>query len=1614
MLLSFALILSSFGQSPRVSQPQSGPNHVTRQSPIHISEAVSRGHRKAYMPGSPWPKFQQNNANSGVGIGGGSNGQTRWSYQTNGSVGYSTPVIGSDGTVYVGSYDHSLYALSPTGGVLWSYQTGASIDTTAALGTDGTIYLSSEDGYLYAIHPNGNLFWRTYTGGPSYWSSPAIDANGMIYVGSSDHNLYAIDSTGVIKWTYLTSPTGPGIESSPAIGSDGTIYVADQPGNLYALSATGQLKWSVKPGGTILIASPAIGPDGSVYVGSADGYLYAVSSNGTVEWSYQTGAMVYSTPAIGSDGSIYFGSSDYYVRALTATGILKWSWYTGNVVSASPCIGADGTIYVGSFNGAFYAFSPTGAINWNVFLGTITAGASIGSDGALYVGSGNSCYAIGTEVNTVAVDTVSVDPTTVPGSTYASGSVALTLAAPSGGAEVSLVSSDPTVTVPPFVIVPSGATTASFSVLTTQVAVPLSATITASSGGSNATAFLTVTPAQIPWPMVHQNALANGVGLAGGSNGIEMWAFTLGAQPNFTSPTVGADGTTYFSAWIIDRWILYAVNPDGTLRWYNRNVDDETSPTIGSDGTLYCVGNQLSAVNADGTTKWAYPILNGSDFVSPATIGADGTIYVTGRFLYAINPNGTLKWAINPTGAAIMVGTPAIDSAGNIYAKEASGDLWSISPTGALNWNLAAGGFGIGPRSSSPAIAPDGTIFVGGPNGNLYAVKPDGTPKWVFPADGPLSATPSVDSIGNVYCVSRDTLYCVSPSGGLLWSYASTGQADSSPIIDSNGTIYAAFSWSASASANGLFAFNPDGSIKWTVQDQSYQIPSQAIGPDGTVYALMSNSLVAIGTSGGKTPISSVVITPNSVIGGSWATGTVTLASPAPATGNAVMLSSSDPSTIVPPGVFVPAGQATADFAVSTNSVMASTPVTVTGTSGSVSALGAFTVNPTLVTSVTLNPSSIPGGGSSAGMVTLNGPAGPSGTTITLSSNLPSLAKAPPTVKVFPGQSSANFSLSAGATATTQIATITASFGASNSSAGLTVTPGGLGTFTCSPSSIVGGDFPTGTITLVAPAPVGGAMVFLSSSDASGMPPGTVTIPAGSSTATFPIPNLGVDSNTSMTLSANLGATTKTCSLTLLPAWVMSVTVSPTSVLGGSAITVTGTINLNGKAGPSGTTVTLTSSNPAAASVPSTATVTGGTAHGTFAVTTYGVSTAQVVTLTATVLGKSSTTTLTVNPAALSSVSVSPSSIVGGDYPTGTVTLSAPAPVGGTVVALSSNSPSLVPPATVTVPSGATSTTFPVPNLGVDANTITTLTATLGPTSKNCTLTLLPAGVLSITVAPTSVVGGSSTTVTGTINLNGKSGPSGTIVNLTSSNSGAASVLATAMVPGGTSHGTFSVTTYSVASAQGVTLTAKAQGTTATTILTVNPPVLTGFTISPPSIVGGDYPTGSVTISAPAPVGGVTVNLSSNSAYVVPPVSVTVLAGATSVSFLVPTKGVDSNTPTTVTATLGAVSKVANLTLLPAGVLSVTVSPTTVVGGSATVVTGTVNLNGKAGPSGLVVTLASSNTGAASVPISVPVPGGTAHGTFTITTHLVGSTQVVTISATGGGLSANTTLTVTP
>ena len=185
------------------------------------------------LANSPWPKFHGNSRNTGLGGGGGAVGTKKWEFLTGNSV-ESSPAIGADGTVYVGSDDKKVYALDgATGAKKWEFLTGNSVGSSPAIGADGTVYVGSGDKKVYALDgATGAKKWEFLTGN-SVYSSPAIGADGTVYIGSGNNKVNALDgATGAKKWEFLK---GGSVYSSPAIGADGTVYIGSYDDKVYAI-----------------------------------------------------------------------------------------------------------------------------------------------------------------------------------------------------------------------------------------------------------------------------------------------------------------------------------------------------------------------------------------------------------------------------------------------------------------------------------------------------------------------------------------------------------------------------------------------------------------------------------------------------------------------------------------------------------------------------------------------------------------------------------------------------------------------------------------------------------------------------------------------------------------------------------------------------------------------------------------------------------------------------------------------------------------------------------------------------------------------------------------------------------------------------------------------------------------------------------------------------------------------------------------------------------------------------------------------------------------------------------------------------------------------------------
>src|SRR3954471_12609536 len=273
--------------------------------------------------------------------------------------------------------------------------------------------------------------------------------------------------------------------------------------------------------------------------------------------------------------------------------------------------------------------------------------------------------------------------------------------------------------------------------------------------------------------------------------------------------------------------------------------------------------------------------------------------------------------------------------------------------------------------------------------------------------------------------------------------------------------------------------------------------------------------------------------TPSAVSGGNSTQARVTLTQPAPAGGITVKVASDMAGVETPASVFIPAGATDAMVSPITTSPVGGGAVgtlrAAVGTSWQQSSLGLFP----LLWGHSLGAETVVGGNATTGSVALLNPAPPGGAVVTLVSADPAIVTLPPTVFIPAGGTGASFPISTSSVTDATRVRIDSGYGAENyhaSSLWLTVatpgtpTPAALGSLALTSASIAGGATTTGTVTLTGPAPAGGATIRLSGSmEGQVVTPPNVTVPAGSTSATFTITAPPVPATFYVLIQASLG-----------------------------------------------------------------------------------------------------------------------------------------------------------------------------------------------------------------------------------------------------------------------------------------------------------------------------------------------------------------------------------------------------------------------------------------------------------------------------------------------------------
>ncbi len=299
------------------------------------------------------------------------------------------------------------------GRVRWTFEADTeNLWFRPALAPNGTIYLHSSQGFVYALAPTGALLWTAQVIWFPY-APPTAGADGTLYVGSIDR-IYAISPDGTIAWE-VQDDGAQAIQINPTPGPDGNLYGAHDPGSTgfgaVSLTPEGGVRWTnggnpfmSENGGSganmVFGPSSAGGPVDQLYIGmdlTGDNRLYAFSLDGVQRWVIPVGPNSEGAePVIGSDGTVY--STDFIaagfgwvIRGFDPADGSDRFFYDGDFISGVSHldIGPDDTLYYVSDSGHLEAFDPHGeTLRWEKFDGDALGRPALSPDGLTLIAHG--------------------------------------------------------------------------------------------------------------------------------------------------------------------------------------------------------------------------------------------------------------------------------------------------------------------------------------------------------------------------------------------------------------------------------------------------------------------------------------------------------------------------------------------------------------------------------------------------------------------------------------------------------------------------------------------------------------------------------------------------------------------------------------------------------------------------------------------------------------------------------------------------------------------------------------------------------------------------------------------------------------------------------------------------------------------------------------------------------------------------------------------------------------------------------------------------------------------------------------------------------------------------
>lgn len=258
-------------------------------------------------------------------------------------------------------------------------------------------------------------------------------------------------------------------------------------------------------------------------------------------------------------------------------------------------------------------------------------------------------------------------------------------------------------------------------------------------------------------------------------------------------------------------------------------------------GTVYVNNNdRLVALDENGVVRWEVPNTS-QRYARPINPAGDGTVYVGGLGfgqVTALNPDGTVRWAFSPGGGAGLLAGPSLGPDGNLYAIVDGLGTYSLDPDGNLRW---VGEYEVSTSYNNSPIRFDGQRFFAGIDhfggfASLHVYdQADGFEVWGSAStQTPWAGIPALDTSGRV--IGRRWPGWIqalqAEDGQVAWYSQHPGGAQSLvwPAVGPDGAIY-----TGDVFGMKLWALEPDGTTRWVLPAEAGSIMKVWVAPDNSV-----------------------------------------------------------------------------------------------------------------------------------------------------------------------------------------------------------------------------------------------------------------------------------------------------------------------------------------------------------------------------------------------------------------------------------------------------------------------------------------------------------------------------------------------------------------------------------------------------------------------------------------------------------------------------------------------------------------------------------------------------------------------------------------------------------